>query len=109
MTVIKEGSSWYASCLTSAEQTPWIHKYPVCGVDVGVSRPVVIAYLDDQGELLHKSTGKSFSVALAKKKNAEYVINAPCPEKPAVPVIGLKRNLRFRNLTSEKRIFEKTS
>lgn len=64
ITVMLEAGKWYASCLIETTTTvPHIHKYPSCGIDVGVAKPVTVAY----GEKF-KVLGIKFKQRLAKKE-----------------------------------------
>lgn len=67
ITVSYEAGQWFASCLTEVEKTNIEHPYPICGVDVGVTKPLVIAVPDEKDYLFCQS-GKDFKKKLRKKE-----------------------------------------
>ena len=63
ITVSNDCGKWYASCLieSDSEVSNHCHKYDTCGIDVGVARPLTVAYTSSTGQLKYVETGKKFS------------------------------------------------
>lgn len=70
ITVSKETTGqWYASVLIEKEVVlkDHIHRYPSCGIDVGVKKPLTITYFKEE-EHAHKFMGIRYQSTLTKKE-----------------------------------------
>lgn len=68
ITVRYEAGNWYASCLVKVPKCEAInHKYDSCGVDIGVAKPLTIAY-EGKKEVKTIIRGLEFKKKLSKKE-----------------------------------------
>lgn len=69
ITISRHADRWYAACLVEAvRSTPHIHRHEICGVDLGVKRPLTTAYSNLEGDEKSYWFGKKFSLNLARKE-----------------------------------------
>lgn len=70
ITVSKETTGqWYASVLIEKETAikDHVHRYPSCGIDVGVKKPLTVTYFKEENHA-HKFIGIKFQAKLQRKE-----------------------------------------